>query len=90
MYQLARDDDLPSYPAIWSLTFIDELGLGEYWTMNYPISVMVVPELDPYLEFLTMTSALSLTTVIIHLHLQADTRLSWLLHLKEPFSPTCG
>jgi hypothetical protein len=90
MYKLARDD-LPSYPAIWSLTSIDELGLGEYWTMDYPIVVMVVvPELDPYLESLTITSALSLTAVIIRLHLQANTRLPWSLQSKEQFSPICG
>lgn len=87
IHKLARDD-LPSYPVIWSLTSIDELGLGEYLTMDYPIGVMVVvPELDPYLESLTMTSALSLTAVIIRLHLEANTRFPWSPRSKEQFSP---
>lgn len=57
-------------PVVWSSMFIDELDLREHQTVDYPIDVMVViPELDPYLQSLTMTSALSLAVVIIHLRL---------------------
>lgn len=55
-------------PAVWSSMCIDELDLREHKTVDYPIDAMVViPELDPYLQSLTMTSALSSAVVIIHL-----------------------